>query len=332
MKESIVPHTRPLPMKRSLPLPECPTREWKMTPLCSKPSLTLVGYSRSADRTFFHVPELRLGLDAGETRGRQPQFICLTHSHIDHSKALPYMLLREHGCVCYCPKEAETVIERFLRAEIELNTCGNLDEAMLPPYRLEGVSEGSSFSFGDEKGVLVEVVKCIHAVPCVGYLFSQKRSKLKEEYRGKPSKEIASLRSSGVVVMEEIREPLFAYLGDTGIDVFNNPRVFDFPVIVVECTFLYWDEMIEDRCRRDGHICWKHLEPVVTSHPHRTFILIHFSCRYKEEEIYEFFESMTTRGENPLCLDNVVLHVNGMSEGRHSQKGKSSQEKKEIKP
>ena len=304
-------------MKRSVALPECPTREWKMTPICSKPPLTLVGYSRSADRTFFHVPELRLALDAGESRGRQPQFICLTHSHIDHSKGIPYLLLREHGSVCLCPQEAVSVIDKYLRAEIEINACGNLDESLLPSYRLEGVSEGTSFSFGADTNLHVDVVKCYHAIPCVGYLFSQKRTKLKQEYHGKTSKEIASIRTSGTVVVDEFLEPLFAYLGDTNINVFSNLRIFSFPVVIVECTFLYWDEMIEERCVRDGHICWKHLEPIVTSHPTVTFILIHFSCRYEEDEIYKFFEGLTSREENPIKLDNVVLHVNHMSEGKH---------------
>lgn len=68
---------------RAGPVDKIPEREWKKYAL--GPNWTMVGYSRAADRTFFYIPELKLGLDAGGCRGRQPDYTFITHTHIDHS-------------------------------------------------------------------------------------------------------------------------------------------------------------------------------------------------------------------------------------------------------
>jgi len=47
----------------------------------------------------------------------------------------------------------------------------------------------------------------------------------------------------------------------------------------------------------------------VLANPQTTFILIHFSLRYKEAEIHQFFDNLVNRAEDPLNLDNVVLFV-----------------------
>lgn len=49
-------------------------------------ALTLTGYSRANDKTFFHIPELRCALDAGLAKGRQTESVLLTHTDLDHSK------------------------------------------------------------------------------------------------------------------------------------------------------------------------------------------------------------------------------------------------------
>lgn len=47
-----------------------PFRQWKTWRIPGT-GLTLTGYSRANDKTFFHVPELRCGLDAGLAEGRR---------------------------------------------------------------------------------------------------------------------------------------------------------------------------------------------------------------------------------------------------------------------
>ena len=49
------------------------------------------------------------------------------------------------------------------------------------------------------------------------------------------------------------------------------------------------DKISVETARSRGHMHWDELEPIVKEHPEITFILIHFSRSYKEEEIIEHF-------------------------------------------
>ena len=60
-----------------------PFRQWKSWTIPGA-GVTMSGYSRSNDKTFFHIPELRCCVDAGQCEGRQPDTIFLTHTHNDH--------------------------------------------------------------------------------------------------------------------------------------------------------------------------------------------------------------------------------------------------------
>src|SRR5262249_42554770 len=59
-----------------------PFRQWKTWTIPGT-RLTVVGYSRSNDKTFFHVPELRCCIDAGLCEGRRVDTVFLTHTHHD---------------------------------------------------------------------------------------------------------------------------------------------------------------------------------------------------------------------------------------------------------
>src|SRR3989338_5128183 len=88
--------------------------------LSSKPRL--IGYSRSADRTFFVIPELRIGLDAGEVRGSTLEHVFVTHGHSDHSLDVHWFAVcREEGTDVYVPKAAEGVTRQFITSTMELN-------------------------------------------------------------------------------------------------------------------------------------------------------------------------------------------------------------------
>lgn len=72
-----------------------------------------------------------------------------------------------------------------------------------------------------------------------------------------PGSEIAKLRKSGVEVSEEYFHPLFVFMGDTHINALKqNPQLFNYPTIVVECTFIGDEAEVRERADRDGHIHW----------------------------------------------------------------------------
>lgn len=269
-----------------------PFRQWKTWTIPGT-GLTMSGYSRAADRTFLHVPGLRLGLDGGQCEGRQPDTVLLTHTHDDHAKDLAF-LARPDADV-YLPAASLPYAEDHLRAAGRLNHGAAYDPALAGGHRLHGVSGGDEFRFGRQEGHHVRVVDCAHKVPCVGYAVSEigkallpRYRELREELGSGFGREMARLRAEGVEFEEETSRPLFAFIGDTHPVVFERePWLLDFPVVITECTFLHDTE--RDRADRDGHTVWSALRPHVEAHPETLFVLIHFSLRHSDREIVEFF-------------------------------------------
>jgi len=282
-----------------------PFRQWKTWQLPGT-GLTLTGYSRANDKTFFHVPELRCSLDAGLCEGRQVDTVFLTHTHHDHSKDLDFLAAKDSGADIYLPEAAMPYAESYLRASAELNHGAKYDPA-LACHRLHGVKADDEIVFG-RRGHVVRVVECEHKVPCVGYAFSERRKALLPEYeelrRSLPKAEfgrvMASKRKAGVEVDGEVRRPLFAFMGDTHVNAFErSPWVLDYPVVITECTYL--DDAELERADRVGHTVWSRLRPVIEAHPETLFVLTHFSLRHSDREIFEFFR------RDPL--ENVVVWV-----------------------
>ncbi|MFE7777067.1 MBL fold metallo-hydrolase [Streptomyces sp. NPDC057445] len=277
-----------------------PFRQWKTWRIPGT-ELTLTGYSRANDKTFFHIPELRCSLDAGLCEGRQVETVFLTHTHHDHSKDLDHLASRPAGADIHLPAAAVPYVESYLRASAELNHGAAFDPALAANGRLHGVRDGDEFTFG-RRGHHVRVVECDHKVPCVGYAFSERRKALLPEYeelrrslvqegRGAEfGRMVAQRRAAGEEVEREVRRPLFAFLGDTHVSVFErNPWLFEYPVVITECTYL--DDAELDRADRVGHTVWSRLRPVVEAHPETLFVLTHFSLRHSDQDVLEFFRN-----------------------------------------
>lgn len=288
-----------------------PFRQWKTWRMPG--DLTLTGYSRANDKTFFHVPELRCVLDAGLCEGRRAENVFLTHTHHDHVKDLDFLAARDGGADIWLPAEAVPYAESYLRSSAELNHGAAHDPA-LAGHRLHGVRGGDTFAFG-RRNHRVRVVRCEHKVPCVGYAFSAPTTSLLPEYadlrdellrtgRGAEfGRVMARKRAEGVAVDEVAHRPLFAFLGDTHTDVFaDNPWLFDYPVLITECTFL--DDAEKERADRVGHTVWSRLAPIVAAHPETLFVLTHFSLRHSDREVVEFFRNL--RRDASGRPDNVL--------------------------
>jgi ribonuclease Z len=275
-----------------------PFRQWKTWRIPGT-ELTLTGYSRANDKTFFHIPELRCSLDAGLCEGRQVDTVFLTHTHHDHSKDLDFLASNASGTDIYLPADAMPYVESYLRASAELNHGPTFDPSLTGGHRLHGMRHGDEFVFG-RRGHHVRVVECEHKVPCVGYAFSERRKALHPEFEelrrsllqqgrgGEFGRIMAQRRKEGAEVDTQVDRPLFAFLGDTHVNVFDrNPWLFDYPVIITECTFIDDAEMA--RADRVGHTVWSRLRPVIEAHPETLFVLTHFSLRYSDAEILTFF-------------------------------------------
>ena len=290
-----------------------PFRQWKEW-IIPGTQLTLVGYSRANDKTFFYIPELKLGLDAGLCEGRKPDTLCITHTHDDHIADIAFMSSKPSVKI-YLPSEAEKFTDDYIRARKALNHVAPVQPDLLG-YTLHGVTEGDVFRFGKGRVYEVSVIRCEHKVPSVGYCFSEVKRGLKPEFEeiksrllaageGKKfGKLMAEKRKAGVILEEESLVPGFAFLGDTHVSAFGeNPGVFDYPVIITECTFIQDSEL--ERARQIGHTVWSDLKPIVENHPENLFVLTHFSLRYSDSEIISFFKAQSEQA--PGTLDNIVL-------------------------
>ena len=290
-----------------------PFRQWKTWEIPGT-RYTLTGYSRANDKTFFHIPELRCCIDAGLCEGRQPDTILLTHTHNDHVADIEFMVGKPTGVDLYVPGVAAPFVERYVRARRELNHVAAFDPSLAGEMRMHPVGEGDGLSLGARAATQVRVVECAHKVPCVGYCFSERQTRLVPELARTQAEMLAAgeaaafgrlvaqRRKEGLAVNEEHQRPLFAFLGDTHASIFErSPWLFEHPVIITECTYL--DDAEEARADRVGHTVWKQLRPHVMAHPEVTFVLTHFSLRHSDREVVDFFDAELRRAR----LENVVV-------------------------
>lgn len=283
--------------------PKKPITSWNKWKI-GKTGLSIVGYSRSADCTAFFIPELKWFLDAGgmAVSTHRPDVILLTHCHSDHSFNLPNLISSRHHTDIFCPNETKQFVTNYLNASQSLNNNG--DDFIEPDVNIQGVSVGDSIQLGKKKEYLVRVIDCYHGVPCVGYMIFKKTKKLKAEFEGIPGKEIANLRKQGVEIQMDIEQPIFIFLGDTSIEIFENQSAFTlqlerFPVVFIECTALD-NELTEEQAKERGHIHWNSLIPYVENHPNTLFVLIHFSGRYKIAKLQQFQNDVSEKYPNVM--------------------------------
>jgi ribonuclease Z len=265
---------------------------------------TLTGFSRAAEATGLYVPEMDVMLDAGTvvttTKFRR---LFVTHSHSDHSLQIPLMYSASSPTPIdiYVPNESVPYFDAYLTSAQLLNDHG--DEKAIDTcakrYLLHGVSEQQIIEL--DKSYRVEIINCHHTIPCVGFVFYEKRSKLKSDYIHLTGKQIQERKKQGVDVTEQVSIPLFAFLGDTTPDVFapgsNSAKVLldQMPVIICECTFLDGEQS-----NTKGHTHWNGLKPIIEQHPHITFVLIHFSLKHKRNEIETFFANQSLKNVIPF--------------------------------
>lgn len=263
---------------------------------------TLSGFSVAALRTSFYIKELEILLDAGLSFVCGVDHIFITHCHTDHIANIPFLLYNQKPnkkIQIYIPKESSEKTNKYIESAYLLGW--NIEKQENIPvndsYDIIGVEPNIFELYIKGKKFDIEVIKCYHPVPCVGYGFIEKRSKLKEEYIKLSTKEIGELKKSGVIINYEIKYPLFCYLGDTSKEILKDESIKKYKNLIIECTFIFENEI--EQADKTQHMHWKYLEPFIHLNQEINFILYHFSQRYKKQEINEFFHK--------LALPNVIL-------------------------
>ena len=253
---------------------------------------TLRGTSRSAHATAWFIPELGVAIDGGAVvYTSRPDHIFITHTHADHIFQLPSLRSRRKPPQLFVPVHATALVERYLSAAQALTTSVVLpeDHQWTRSYDLIGVSPGDRYSISRDRFV-VDVLRCDHSVPCVGYLISSRKQKLKTAFSELTGPQIGALRKEGVEVTQEQITPIVGFLGDTTPAVYDtHPELLQAKVVVGECTFLHPEHI--GNATRTRHTHFEQLLPIIEANPQTLFVLTHFSLRYQNQEVIDFFAS-----------------------------------------
>eukprot|EP01029_Cantina_marsupialis_P030439 TRINITY_DN824_c0_g1_i15.p1 TRINITY_DN824_c0_g1~~TRINITY_DN824_c0_g1_i15.p1 ORF type:complete len:323 (+),score=56.26 TRINITY_DN824_c0_g1_i15:57-971(+) len=247
--------------------------------------LTLIGTSGCSERTALYVPELQIALDFGVALSpRREDLILITHVHNDHVGAILTCQSATKPPKILLPKESVVLMKNYFDVATRMVSHivdGELSTKKDPMYEFVGVSPYETFA---HKQLRIQIVDCCHSIPCRGYVVYEERNILRDDLKGITGKEIAKLRKAGEKVTTTKIVGTLAFLGDTTAEVFHkHPEILDCPVVIVECT-----SFGDFRAQR-GHLHWDNLKPIVLDHPEITFVLIHFSNRFKPHHVKEFF-------------------------------------------
>jgi ribonuclease Z len=251
--------------------------------------LSIEGVSIAGQESFYKVPGFHALLELGRAPDDVVSYatICLTHGHLDHAAGLAHHASRRK--LAGLPPARVFVPEEPMRDfEAWLSACERLENVR---YGVNLVPAAPGDRVRLRNDLELTILPGRHRVPTVGYLFSEVRQKLKDEFAGLTGDEIAALRSRGVEVTRREEIPLLAYPGDCGAAIFDAaPQLFTAKVLLLECSFLLPED--RDRAAVYEHI---HLDDVVARaglFQNEAVILTHFSARYRPQEIRAALEAI----------------------------------------
>ena len=251
--------------------------------------IAIEGVSIAGRESFYKLPGFQALLEFGRAPEDTVSYatVCLTHGHLDHAAGLAHHASRRRldgmpAARVFAPEEAVADLEAWLTFSQRLE---KVDYGL----HMTPVRPGKSVMLRND--LELKVLPGRHRVPTVGYLFSQVRRKLKNEFLGLPGEAIAALRSKGVEVTRREETPLLAYPGDCGPAVFEAaPELFKTRVLLIECSFVKPED--RNRARDYEHL---HLEDFLERaglFQNEVIVLTHFSQRYRVEEIRESLQAL----------------------------------------
>ncbi|MEK7434310.1 MAG: MBL fold metallo-hydrolase [Cyanobacteriota bacterium] len=252
-------------------------------------NISIEGVSRSTIETYFNIKELKLCFDIGKCPFHITPVpnIFLSHMHGDHAYGVYYYISHrnlakmENGRI-YLPEEA------LKETESVIKSYSNLEHASRN-YELIPLTNDEEFEYG--RDYLIKTFETDHRIPSLGYLVSQKKTKLKQEFLNKPQSEIIELKRKGIEITNTIYEPFITYLGDSTIKPVDE---FDFikksKILIMECTFLIPEHF--DQAEERKHIHIKNIIDRASEFENKYIILTHFSMRYTDNFIREYIRNI----------------------------------------
>lgn len=245
--------------------------------------LSVEGWSRAGQATWFRVRPGGSAFDAGA--GGEPSLagverVFVSHGHLDHALGVPYQLsyraLSGDGTTTiFCPQEIVEPVLALIRA------CERLEGGSYD-FDVRGLAPGERVRVG--RDLQVEAFRTRHTAPSLGYLLIRERSRLLPDLLGVPGEEIARRRRRGERVEARQESDWLAYCGDSAIETLDeNPRLYEVPVLLLECTFL-GDDAVE-RADRFGHVHFAQIVERRERFANERIVLHHLSRRHPAEEL-----------------------------------------------
>jgi ribonuclease Z len=222
------------------------------------------------------VPELNVCFDIGRCPyfALTSDFICISHSHMDHLAGLGYYLSQrafqgmKPGTVLV-PREIERPVDQLLRSWRDVERQGT-------PYTLVPMMSGKLHEVRRDFGIRAFATH--HGGSSLGYCAISVREKLKPEYHDKTGPELAQMKMDGVEIQYRLEVPLVAFLGDTTIgNVFEQPDVQNAEILITECTF--FDAEHRTKAKAGKHLHVEQFAEVLPKLKNKHIILGHVSRR-----------------------------------------------------
>lgn len=235
--------------------------------------------------TCVYLPLYKLAFDIGHC----PQFaveaetVCISHGHPDHFSGL-YAHSTQRSMVgktkpkYFTPSVISDAVGHALdtQAFLDGKRCAEhlelFDAETAAPYAHVLTATRSVRAFPTQ-----------HRVPACAYGIYSTRKKLLAEFVSKSGQEIAAAVAAGIPIDAPHSTLDVAYSGDTtaaGLDA--HRELYQAKLLIVECTYIDGDVR---RAQERGHI---HLDELVSRADAITaenVLLIHFSQRYRRDEI-----------------------------------------------
>jgi ribonuclease Z len=251
--------------------------------------IPIEGVSIAGHESFYKLPGFRTLLEFGRAPDDVVGYanVCVTHGHLDHIAGLAHFASRRRlqelpAARVFVPAEAAGPVAKWIEA---CETLENIE------YRLEIVPSKPGDRVQLRNDLELTVLPGRHRVPTVGYLFSEVRQKLRDEFAGLSGEEIARLRAEGTAVTRREEVPLLAYPGDCGAEIFDAaPQILSARVLLLECSFLLPED--RERAREYAHIHVDDLVERAALFRNEAVVLTHFSQRYRPEEIREALRAL----------------------------------------
>lgn len=254
--------------------------------------LSIEGVSVGGQETCILIPALKLAFDIGRCpeRAISQDFLFISHAHMDHIGGV-CMYVATRGL--FKMKPPTVIVPKCLKPTVEklFDVHRELDGSELK-HQLIGLDIGEEFNMG--KNLVVKAFKTYHVVPSQGYVVYSVKNKLKPEYLGLPGQKIKELKMSGVQITDTLRVPEVAFTGDTTPDFILDDANIDAlqaKLLIMETTFLD-DAVTIQHAREYGHTHLSEVIKYANRLLNKSILFIHFSARYKREEILRAVEEL----------------------------------------